>query len=153
VFAEKLSARIKWAETNGEAVVLAHSAQPFRTVKQHLTDWLETYAKPHCKPSTYRGYKRAIEQQLTPYFEDLPLEALKRDHIKWFIAQKIEEGCAGSDNQPENIKLDGLSKAISFRSRRPITKLWRMGSLPSTLSYDLADYCVVIKTVAPIFSH
>src|SRR5512134_3197128 len=89
LFAEKLSARIKWAETNGEAVVLAQSSQPVRTVKQHLMEWLETYAKPHCKPSTYRGYKRSIEQQLVPCFGDLPLEALKRDHIKRFIAQKI----------------------------------------------------------------
>jgi integrase len=99
-FAEKLSARIKWAETNGEAVVLAQSAQPVRTVKQHLMDWLEMYAKPHCKPSTYRGYKRSIEQQLVPCFGDMPLEALKRDHIKRFIAQQIEEGSAGSDKQP-----------------------------------------------------
>jgi integrase len=35
-----------------------------------------------------------------PCFGDLPLEALKRDHIKRLIAQKIEERSAGSNKQP-----------------------------------------------------
>ena len=30
------------------------------TVNTLLEDWLGTYAKVHCKPSTYRGYKRGI---------------------------------------------------------------------------------------------
>lgn len=60
------------------------------TVKGYLPEWLETYAKVHCKPSTYRGYKRAIEQHLIPTFRNRPLHLLKRDEVKRFITTQIE---------------------------------------------------------------
>jgi len=55
-FAKKLSARLKWAEVSGEPLALSQPDQHMPTVKQYLTDWLGTYAKVHCKPSTAAGY-------------------------------------------------------------------------------------------------
>jgi hypothetical protein len=78
-FAEKISARLKWAEASGEPLVLSQPHQQMPTVKAYLEDWLEVYAKPHCKPSTYRGYKRAVNKQLLPTFGHLPMHALKRE--------------------------------------------------------------------------
>jgi integrase len=89
-FADKLTARLKWAEHNGEPLALSQPDQTMPTVKAYLGDWLTTYAKVHCKPSTYRGYKRAIEQHLIPAFGERPLHLLKRDEIKRLIARQIE---------------------------------------------------------------
>lgn len=89
-FADKLAARLKWAEQTGEPLALSQPDQAMPTVKAYLSDWLTTYAKVHCKPSTYRGYKRAIEQLLIPAFGERPLHLLKRDEIKRLIARQIE---------------------------------------------------------------
>ena len=61
------------------------------TIKEYLAEWLDVYAKVHCKPSTYRGYKRSVEKHLIPAFGHLALEALKRDAVKRFVARKSEE--------------------------------------------------------------
>jgi integrase len=90
-FAEKLEARLKWAEQSGETIVLTQPEQVMPTVKTYLEDWLNTYAKIYCKPSTYRGYQRSVEKQLIPAFGHHPLHGLKREHVKRFVASKAEE--------------------------------------------------------------
>lgn len=90
-FARKLEARLNWASVNGEALVLSQPDQTMPTVGAYLTDWLETYAKVHCKPSTYEGYKRAVEQVLIPAFGSRPLHLLKRDDIKRLVAKLAAE--------------------------------------------------------------
>src|SRR5688572_25872979 len=90
-FAEKLEARIKWGQISGEPIFLAQPEQTKPTVKAYLEDWLNTYAKVHCKPSTYRGYQRAVEKQLIPAFGSHQLHSLKREHVKRFVASKAEE--------------------------------------------------------------
>lgn len=89
-FAKKLEARLKWADVSGESLALSQPDQHMPTVKSYLEEWLQTYVKVHCKTSTYRGYKRAIEQQLIPAFGEQPLHLLKRDQIKRLIAAQIE---------------------------------------------------------------
>lgn len=101
-FAEKLSARLKWAEASGEVVVLSAPDQQMPTVKTYLADWLDVYAKPHCKLSTYRGYKRSVEKHLIPYFGHFPLNGLKREDIKRFIAEHVDQTVVRSDQgQPK----------------------------------------------------
>ena len=90
-FADKLEARLKWAEHSGETIVLTQLEQAMPTVRTYLQDWLNTYAKVYCKPSTYRGYQRSVEKQLIPAFGHYPLHGLKRDHVKRFVASKAEE--------------------------------------------------------------
>jgi integrase len=90
LFAEKLSARLKWAEASGEPIVLSQQDNKMPTVGAYLVDWLKVYAQPHCKASTFRGYKRSVEKHLVPNFGHLSLNALKRDDIKRFIAQQVE---------------------------------------------------------------
>lgn len=84
-FAEKLNGKIKWAEASGEPLVLSQGKstdQPV-TVKAYLEDWLEVYAKVHCKPSTFRSYKRAVDRHL--------LHLLKREDVKRLIARLDKE--------------------------------------------------------------
>jgi len=63
-------------------------------VKTYLEDWLNVYAKAHCKPSTYRSYKRAVESHLIPTFGNRPLHLLKREDVKRLIAKLSEAGKA-----------------------------------------------------------
>jgi hypothetical protein len=116
-FADKLAARLSWAEHNGEPLALSQPDQNMPTVKTCLEDWLQTYAQVHCKPSTYRGYKRAITQHLIPAFGERPLHLLKRDEIKRLIARQIETRRRG-----------GLFKTTLSRSRLHTTKPKRTGS-------------------------
>ncbi len=93
-FADKLKAKLKWAEQGGETVVLSQPEQTMPMVKGYLEEWLCVYAKTHCKASTYRGYARAVRQHLLPAFGDRPLHALKREDVKRLIAQLTQRGLA-----------------------------------------------------------
>ena len=77
---------------SGEPLALSQSDQAMPTVKAYLEDWLEVYAKVHCKPSTYRGYKRAVENHLVPAFGVTPLHLLKREDVKRLIARLSKDG-------------------------------------------------------------
>ena len=101
-FADKLDARLKWADQSGESIVLSQPDQTKFTIQAYLEDWLNTYAKVHCKPSTYRGYKRSIEQQLIPAFGHHQLHTLKREHVKQFVAVKAEEVVACAKKPKKN---------------------------------------------------
>jgi len=94
LFAEKMAYRLKEAEQEGHVVSFGDSPKTMPTVKEYLTKWQETYAKPNCKPSTYRGYARAIEQVLIPQFGHLPLNELEREHIRALIADLTQQGKA-----------------------------------------------------------
>ncbi len=93
-FAAKLTAKLKWAEVNGESVALSQPDQVMPTVKAYLTDWLSIYAKVHCKPSTYRGYERAVEKHIVPAFGERPLHLLRREDVKRLIAKLTADGMA-----------------------------------------------------------
>ena len=90
-FATKLRKRLDWAEVNGEYVALS-TEETVQTVGTYLTEWLKVYAEPHCKPSTYRGYKRSVEKRLIPSFGHIPFNRLKREDVKRFIAKELEQG-------------------------------------------------------------
>jgi len=94
LFAEKMAYRLKEAEQEGHIFSFGNSSKTMPTVKEYLAKWQETYAKPNCKPSTYRGYIRAIEQVLIPQFGHLPLNELEREHIRTLIADLSQQGKA-----------------------------------------------------------
>jgi len=96
VFANKLAAKLKWAEESGERVSLRHPDQAIPTVGKYLMDWLEEYAKVNCKISTYEDYERAIRIELIPAFGNRPLDRLKREDVSRFIATKVDKGKARS---------------------------------------------------------
>ena len=91
-FADKLAAKLKWAEQSGESVSLSHPDQAIPTVGEYLMDWLEEHAKVSCKISTYEEYERAIRVQLIPAFESRAFGSLKRKDISRFIAAKVDQG-------------------------------------------------------------
>jgi integrase len=86
-YASQLLAKFTLAKVTGEPILLSQPDQAMPTVKHYLEEWLKTYAEPHCKPSTYRGYKRAVDKQLIPAFGDRLLHVLKRSDVQGLIAK------------------------------------------------------------------
>lgn len=57
-----------------------------------LTEWLDTYAKPGIKPSTYTSYKTYITGHITPYFSNTKLQDLQPDVLQKFFNYKRTSG-------------------------------------------------------------
>lgn len=143
-FAEKLEARLKWAEHSGESIVLTQSEQTMPTVKAYLEEWLTSYAKVHCKPSTYRGYKRAVEKQLIPAFGQYGLHGLKREHVKRFVALKAEEVAS----RAEKSKVDSMVEGISARTKARWTIQGYLVPLKAAYNQAIEDGLVAINPAA-----
>lgn len=91
-FAEKLAARLKWAEQSGEAVTLSTPDGMIPTVANYLTEWLTVYAEAHCKPSTASGYRIVLEHHVVPALDTKRLHEVSRGDIKRLIAYWLTEG-------------------------------------------------------------
>jgi integrase len=87
VFANKLAARLNWAEQNGEAITLGRKDGTIPAVTEYLTEWLRVYDDPHCKPSTAFGYRMVVNHHLIPALGSRRLNAVSRTDIKRLIAQ------------------------------------------------------------------
>lgn len=46
------------------------------TLEEHLSQWIETYAKPNLSPTTVRGYLVNIRNHTLPYLGSVPLQKL-----------------------------------------------------------------------------
>jgi integrase len=91
-FADKLSARLKWAEASGECLALSKPDQQMPTVEEYLQEWLSTYAEVHCKPTTARGYRLWLTNHIFPAFGNRQLHEVSRADIKRLIAHLVEKG-------------------------------------------------------------
>lgn len=91
-FAEKLSARLKWADASGEPVALSQADQKMPTLAEHLREWLSTYAEVHCKPTTAAGYRLWLQNYIIPAFGSRALHEVTRADIKKLIAQLVGRG-------------------------------------------------------------
>jgi integrase len=91
-FADKLAARLKWAEQSGEPIALSQPDQAMPTVKAYLEDWLTTYADAHCKPSTASDYWKVVNRHILPVLGDRHLHDVTRADIKRLIASLIAQG-------------------------------------------------------------
>ncbi len=89
-----MAVQLKWVVHNGASYSLRAEKKDMPTVKEYLTTWKDTYAKAHCKPSTYGGYSRTIEQQLIPAFGNVLLDQVGREAIRSFVATLTKQGKA-----------------------------------------------------------
>ncbi len=94
LFADKLTARIKWTEQSGETIPLSRPDQAMPTVGTYLTEWLEWTAKIQCKESTYEEYASAIHRRLLPSFGERSLSSVTRADLMKFAASMVEQGKA-----------------------------------------------------------
>ena len=64
-FRDKLTAKLKGAEQNGESVSLKSPENKIPNVKENFGEWLITYADAHCKASTAKDYRQALERHFS----------------------------------------------------------------------------------------
>jgi len=92
-FANKLAAKLKWAEESGEPVSLARPEQEaMPTLQVFLEDWLQTYAEVHTKSNTARGYRKSLEKHIYPALGQRQLKDVARSDIKKLIATLTRQG-------------------------------------------------------------
>lgn len=56
-----------------------------QTVRDYFKHWLETYAAPSCKYSTYTSYTRVLNRYLLPALGHLPLRTLSATDLKTLL--------------------------------------------------------------------
>lgn len=91
-FAVMLTAKLKWAEQSGETVNLKSPENKIQNVKEYFEEWLITYADTHCKSSTAKDYRQALERHIFPSFGTYPLNEVTRIDIKRLIASLVGKG-------------------------------------------------------------
>jgi hypothetical protein len=62
------------------------------TLGNWLDEWLETYAKPHIKPSTYVSYHTYINKHIKPEIGKIKLSSLRADMLQRFFNMKAATG-------------------------------------------------------------
>lgn len=85
-FARNIEAKIKWAEANGNPVVLLKEAAAIPTVKAYSDNWLKTYVEGNCKHSTAENYRQVCTKHLYPTLGKLSLDEVSRGAIKQLVA-------------------------------------------------------------------
>lgn len=63
-----------------------------QSVKDYLNNWVESYARVNLRPSTYDGYKRTINNYITPYIGHVPLNQLTPSMVDKMFQQIIDKG-------------------------------------------------------------
>ncbi len=107
---------------------------------EYATRWLETYAKVHLKPGTWRRYSNDIRLHLTPTFGHKRLDTITRQDIRDLIAIKRETGLAWNSvrnficplREMFNHALDDGVLAVS-----PATRLGKLNKKPADRQQDL----------------
>lgn len=75
------------------------------TFCEWMERWLEVYAKPGIKPSTYTSYKTYVNGHIKPYFRKTKLQDIQPDMLQQFINSKSTGG-----------RLDGKSGGNSAKT-------------------------------------
>ncbi len=63
-----------------------------RTTGAYLTDWLEAYAKPTVRRSTYESYSAVVRRHLIPELGRVPLAQLQPEHVSKALSRITERG-------------------------------------------------------------
>jgi len=90
--AEKVKREIEARLALGEFNVTPQ--EPLPTLREYAERWVREYAQVHCKASTVAFYKQFHRLYIFPEFGDLRLNAVRRDHVKRFVASICEKGLA-----------------------------------------------------------
>jgi len=61
------------------------------TVRTWLLYWLKEICEPNISPATYKSYKETIDCNLLPEFGNLPIPALKVEHLRKYYNKKLKQ--------------------------------------------------------------
>jgi len=86
LFAEKMQAALLLGQFD------LSKAEHHRPFDVYFTNWLETYAKAHCKASTVDRYQRTFRLYLSPALKGKDLGAISRDDVKKLVYAMVSAG-------------------------------------------------------------
>jgi integrase len=73
--------RERWAKPTGQ------------TFAAFVAEWRTTYLPSRgLKPSTLSDYKNMIDRHALPFFESMPLDAIRPEHLDAYVSAKTEQG-------------------------------------------------------------
>ena len=72
------------------------------TLGNYLTQWLRDYVKPNLSPRTYEGYEYIIRYHVIPNIGNIPLNALKPEHVQHYYAVKLSTTKANGKGKLSN---------------------------------------------------
>lgn len=63
-----------------------------RPLREYLTHWLETTAKPSVRGNTFRNYEGTVRLHISPELGDTPLASLTPQQVQGFLAGMVKSG-------------------------------------------------------------
>ena len=103
------------------------------TFCEWMERWLEVYAKPGIKPSTYTSYKTYVNGHIKPYFRKTKLQDVQPDMLQQFINSKSTGG-----------RLDGKSGGNSAKTvlniRNMIHAALKQANINGLVNRNAADF-------------
>lgn len=110
------------------------------TFTSWMLKWLDVYAKPGIKPSTYTSYKTYINGHIAPYFHNTKLQELQPDRLQQFLNYKSTDG-----------RLDGREGGNSAKTvlniKNMIHAALKQACINGLISRNIADLVKIPKQV------
>lgn len=110
------------------------------TFTSWMLKWLDVYAKPGIKPSTYTSYKTYINGHIAPYFHNTKLQDLQPDRLQQFLNYKSTDG-----------RLDGREGGNSAKTvlniKNMIHAALKQACINGLISRNIADLVKTPKQV------
>jgi len=82
----------KLREIRGSIENGTYIENPNLTLGEWLTQWLEVYAKPKVRISTYASYETYVNRHIIPVLGKIKLKDLRKDTLQRFLNEKHTEG-------------------------------------------------------------
>lgn len=138
--AEAAARKIEAALTLGTFSLAEEEKPKVPLFAEYAERWLETYAKVHLKPGTWRRYSNDIRLHLTPTVGHKRLDAITRQDIRDLIATERAAGLAWNSvrnficplREMLNHAVDDGVLAVS-----PATRLGKLNKKPADRQQDL----------------
>lgn len=96
------------------------------TLVKWIQEWLEVYARPTVKKSTYASYYRLLNNHIVPYFPKVLLKDLRTDMLQKHFNMLAEKGSMRKVKNPDTGKMETHTKGLSYETRRKIIVLLMM---------------------------
>lgn len=101
-FRTKADAQIAFAEAlANKCKGISNVIDKHITIKDAGIYYINTYARNHCKEKTFDEYKRIVFVHILPFFQNMKLSQLTKNHVEEFIEHLQEERnlCASTINK------------------------------------------------------
>lgn len=96
------------------------------TLVEWINEWLEVYAQPTIKKTTYASYYRLLHNHVIPYFPKVLLKDLRTDMLQKHFNMLAKSGNKRRVKDLDTGKLVRSGKGLSYETRRKVVILLMM---------------------------